>query len=133
MPNFLGITDDIRQQMRQPTDIEHMRDRYRCVDNIFVFPSPTLETIEKNLFYLLKYSEYTQLHQKYHMRPDYLSFDTYGTVILDQLLMFVNGIFNVEQFSVDKIVIPSFASITYICQDKFSVDRDIDDLTEVGW
>jgi len=133
MPKFLGIEIEARQNIRQPTDIEHMRDRYGTDSEIFTFPSPTLWTIERNLFFLLKNSEYKQFDQKYIMRPDYLSYDEYGTVILGKLLMFVNGIFMVEEFNLDKVVVPTFSSIVYICQDKFAIDRDVDELTKVAW
>ena len=133
MPRFLGIDTEARRRLRQPTDVEHMRDRYKCENNIYVFPSPTLETIEKNMFFLLRNSEYKKFEQKYIMRPDYLSYDEYGTIVLDQLLMFVNGIFCVEEFSLDKVVVPSFSAVVYICQDKFPLDRDVDELIEVEW
>ena len=70
---------------------------------------------------------------KYTYRPDYLSYDEYGSVLLGQLLMFVNGVFTVEEFSLDKVVVPDFQAIVTICQDKYSLDRDVDELTEVAW
>jgi len=133
MANYLGIDTEARQNLKQPIDIDHMRDRYKTTSDLFSFPSPTLETIEKNMFFLLKNSEYKQFELKYIYRPDYLSYDNYGTVLLDQLLMFVNGIFTVEDFSLDKVVIPTYQAVVTICQDKFQLDRDIDELTEVAW
>jgi len=133
MAKFLGIETEAQQNERQPIDIEHMRDRYRTTSELFTFPSPTLGTIEKNLFFLLKNSEYKNFELKYTYRPDYLSFDEYGTVLLGQLIMFVNGVFTVEDFSLDKVVIPTFQAIVSICQDKFDIDRDVDELTEVAW
>ena len=133
MANYLGIDTEARQHLKQPVDIDHMRDRYKTTSELYSFPSPTLETIEKNIFFLLKNSEYKQFELKYIYRPDYLSFDSYGTVLLDQLLMFVNGVYTVEEFSLDKVIVPTFQAIVYICQDKFQLDRDIDELTEVAW
>ena len=51
MGNYLGIDTEARQNLRQPIDIEHMRDRYKTDSDIYTFPSPTLETIEKNLYF----------------------------------------------------------------------------------
>ena len=133
MANYLGIDTEARQNVRQPIGIDHMRDRYRTSSEIYTFPSPTLETIEKNMFFLLKNSEYKQFELKYNYRPDYLSFDEYGTVLLDKLLMFVNGVFTVEEFLLDKVVVPSHQAVVAICQDKFPLDRDVDELTEVAW
>jgi len=133
MASFLDIETEARQNIRQPIDIDHMRDRYKTTSEIYSFPSPTLETVEKNMFFLLKNSEYKQFELKYIYRPDYLSFDEYGTVLLSQLLMFVNGVFTVEEFTLDKVIVPSFQAIVRACQDKYPIDRDIDELTEVAW
>ncbi len=132
MAKFLGIDTEAKQNVRQPIDIEHMRDRYKTTSGVYTLPSPTMETIEKNLFFLLKNSSYIKFEQKYIMRPDYLSYDQYNTVVLGQLLMFVNSVFTVEEFNLDKVVIPTLQSIIYICQDKYPLDRDVDELTEVN-
>ena len=133
MANFLGIDTEARERIRQPIDIDHMRDRYKTTNDLYSFPSPTLWTIEKNLFLLLKNSDYRAFELKYTYRPDYMSYDEYGTVMLSQLLMFVNGVFTVEEFDLDKVVIPTFQVIVSICQDKFPIDRNANELTEVNW
>jgi len=132
MAQYLGIDTEARSNIKKPIDIEHMRDRYKTESEIYTLPSFTLETIEKNLFFLLRNSSYEKFEQKYIMRPDYLSYDKYNTVVLSQLLMFVNNVFTVEDFNLDKVVIPTLQSIIYICQDKFPLDRDVDELTEVS-
>ena len=132
MAQYLGIDTEARTNVKKPIDIEHMRDRYKTTSEIYTLPSFTLETIEKNLFFLLRNSSYVKFEQKYIMRPDYLSYGKYNTVILAQLLMFVNNVFTVEDFNLDKVVIPTLQSIIYICQDKFPIDRDVDELTEVS-
>lgn len=133
MPKYQSISTEAIQNKRLPIDIESMRDRYVTENEIISFPSPSLETIDKNLFFLLKYSKQVPLDQQYFMRPDYLSFDEYSTVILDQFLMYVNGIYTVEEFIMDTVVIPTYDAIVTICQDKFDVDRDTDDLIKVKW
>jgi len=133
VPKYQSISTEAIQNKRLPIDIESMRDRYVTENEIISFPSPSLETIDKNLFFLLKYSKQVPLDQQYFMRPDYLSFDEYSTVILDQFLMYVNGIYTVEEFIMDTVVIPTYDAIVTICQDKFDVDRDTDDLIKVKW
>ena len=133
MPKFQSIEVETKQNVRLPINLDHMRRRYRTTSEVFSFPSPEISTIEKYLFYLLRNSSQKQFEQKYIMRPDYLSFDEYGTVILGQLLMIVNGVFCVEEFNLEKVVVPDFQAITYICQDKFDPNKNVDELVEVNW
>jgi len=69
---------------------------------------------------------------KYKMKPDYLSYDEYGTVTLASLLMFVNSIPCIEDFNLVTVVIPSFQSIVSICSDNFP-EKEISKLMEVPW
>ena len=133
MGNFQSIEVETKQNIRLPINLDHMKRRYRTENNIYAFPSPEISTIDKYIFYLLRNSTQKHFEQKYVMRPDYLSFDTYGTVILDQLLMIIIGVFCVEEFNLDKVVIPDFQSITYMCQDKFDPNINVDELVEVNW
>ena len=84
------ITNDneARQRARHPIEIDNFADRYKTTSQTYAFTAPSLWVIEKNLFYLLKNSTQKQFNPKYAMRPDYLSYDEYGTVTLNQLLMF---------------------------------------------
>jgi hypothetical protein len=116
----------------QAIDINYAGDRYKTINEIFVFPSPVLELFEQHLFYLLKNSEVKDLDRKYIMRPDYLSYDEYRTTSLAHLLMFVNSIRNVEEFNLLKVVIPTFQSVIEVLKDKFS-QKEIEDLIEVNW
>jgi hypothetical protein len=129
---MITIDQEARQFKNLAIDIDKMSDRYRTENGYFTFSSPTFWTIEKNLFYLLRNSRRENFNQKYIMRPDYASFDEYGTVVLDKLLMFVNSVMCVEEFNLDTIVFPSFSSIIDICQDNFP-QKDPDDLIEVDW
>ena len=69
---------------------------------------------------------------KYIYKPDYFSFDEYGTVALSYLLMYINGVFSVEDFDLNTVIIPSFDAIVEICQDKFP-KQDVDNLEAVSW
>jgi hypothetical protein len=66
------------------------------------------------------------------MKPDYLSFDEYGTVALTWLLMYVNAVPSIEEFDLERVVIPSYSSIVEVLQDKFPI-KDVEDLFEVAW
>jgi hypothetical protein len=91
-----------------------------------------LETIDQYLYFLLANSTEKKFERQYLMRPDYLSYDEYGTVALAQLLMYVNSVSSIEGFDLDTVIIPSLSSITEMLKDKFP-KRPTDELTEVTW
>jgi hypothetical protein len=126
------IDQEAKQYARSPFDISKMGAQYKTANNFFSFPSPTLETIEKNLFFLLRNSTFENFEPKYKYRPDYLSYDKYGTVVLWQLLLYVNGIFSMEDFDMQEIVIPSLQAIVEMNQDNFPKVAPADQ-TEINW
>jgi len=129
---MVTIEQEARQRINIPYDIDFTGDRYRTVNGVFNFPSPSLWTIEKNLFYLLKNSTQVPLERQYHFRPDYLSFDSYNTVSLWYLLLYVNQVSCIEDFVIDTVVIPALSAVVDICQDKFP-EKDRTDLQKVKW
>ena len=128
----ITIDQEAKQFSKLAIDIDKMSDRYRTENGYFTFSSPTLWTIEKNLFYLLRNSVRKEFEQKYIMRPSYVSFDEYGTVVLDKLLMFVNNVTCIENFNLDSIILPTFDAIVEICQDNFP-EKEPEDMFEVEW
>jgi len=126
------IDKEAQRFARSPFSIEKMADRYKTNNDLFSFPSPTLSTIEKNLFFLLRNSTIKTLDAKYRWKPDYLSHAEYGTVILWQLLMYVNQVFAVEDFNLKEVVIPSLSSIIVMNQSNFP-KKNVDELTSVDW
>jgi hypothetical protein len=128
----LTIDRESRQRVNLAIDINFSGDRYKTSNGVFTFPAPTLETIDQYLYFLLQNSVEKKFDNQYIMRPDYLSFDEYGTVSLAQLLMYVNNVPSIEQFSLDTVVIPTLTAITEILKDKFP-KRKVSDLTEVSW
>lgn len=129
---MITIDNEVRQRIRIPLEIDGMADRYKTSNGYYTFTAPSLWTIEKNLFYLLKNSEQKNFDSQYKYRPSYLSFDEYGTVSLEYILMYVNNVFCVEEFDLNTVIIPSLSSIIDICQDKFS-KKDISNMTEITW
>jgi len=113
-------------------NIENMCDRYKTDNLFFSFPSPTLATIEKHLFFLLKYSTVKVFESKYRYRPDYLSFDEYGTVVLWEFLMFINQVPSLEDFDIPEVVIPSLEAIITMTRSNFP-KKPVDRLQEINW
>jgi len=126
------IDRESKQAITLPINLDFFTSRYKTTNGYYVFSAPVLYTVEKHLFYLLRNSEEKVFETKYKMRPDYLSFDEYGTTILGQLLMYVNGVYCVEEFDLDKVYIPSLRSISDILQDKIPT-QTIDNVVEVNW
>lgn len=126
------ITDDVKQNIRSPLDIEKFSQRFKTENDLFTFPDPNLVTLDKNLYYLLRNSKEVPFNSKYKYRPDYLSYDYYGTVMLWQLLMYVNTVFSIEDFDLNIVIIPSLNAITFILQDTFQIDEP-QDLQAIDW
>lgn len=128
----ITIERESRQRSNLAIDINFSGDRYKTANGYFTFPAPALETIDQYLYYLLKNSNEKQFGRQYLYRPDYMSFDEYGTVSLAQLLMYVNAVSCIEAFNLETIVIPTMSAITEMLKDKFP-KRDIKELTGVEW
>ena len=126
------INDEATEYLQSPLDIERFTRRYKTGNNYFVFPSPSLEIINKNLFFLLRNSVEKEFDVKYRFRPDYLSFDEYGTPLLWQLLMHVNNVFSIEDFDLVKVLIPSIHSVTEILPELVP-EQEVDELQVVSW
>ena len=126
------IDIEAKRGSKSPLDIEKFGDRFKTENDYFSFPDPNLTTIDKNLFYLLRNSEELPFDVKYNYKPDYLSFDLYGTVILWEVIMYVNGVPSVEDFVLDQVIVPSLESIIFILQDSFP-ERDVEDLQAINW
>lgn len=128
----ITINRESRQRSNLAIDVNFVGDRYKTDNGIFTFPAPSLDTIDQYLYFLIQNSKEKAFEQQYVMRPDYLSYDEYGTVSLAQLLMYVNAVPSIEQFDLETIVIPSMSAITEMLRDKFP-KRDVKDLTGVSW
>ena len=112
-----------------PFSVDFMGKRYKTSTGYFTFTSPSLWSLEKNLYYLLRYSTKKNFESKYIMRPDYLSYDEYNTVVLAQLLMYVNGVVSIEEFDLNDVIVPKLSAIIKITEDNFKQK----DLEEVDW
>ena len=129
---MITIDQESRQRSRLAIDINFSGNRYRTINKLFTFPSPSLDTIDQHLFYLLKNSEEKEFERQYVMRPDYLSHDEYGTVALAQMLMYVNTVPSAEAFDLQTVIIPSFSAVVEMLKDKFPI-QDPNKLIEVNW
>ncbi len=118
-----------KRNKKLPLNIDFMGERYKTTTGYFTFTSPSLWSLEKNLFYLLRHSTKKDFESKYIMRPDYLSYDEYNTVVLAPLLMYVNNVVSIEEFDLNEVVVPQLSAIIKITEDNFAQNN----LEEVDW
>lgn len=130
---MLTIDKESKSRARLPIEIDNMANRYQTENGYFTFPSPSLETIEKNYFYLLRNSIHINFNSQYKYKPDYFSFDEYGTVALDYLIMYMNNVFCMEDFDLKTIIVPTFDAIVNICQDRVTKPISTEDLDDISW
>jgi len=71
------------------------------------FAAPKLFLFEEFRFSLLANSTIKQLDPEMYYRPDYVSYNEYGTTNLWGMLLFINDIPTIEDFSVETIKVPS--------------------------
>jgi len=126
------IDEEAKKNKRMPVSLDFMGDTYKNVRGNIVFPSPSLWLLEKHLFFLQANSKRIGFDQKYIMRPDYLSFDEYNTVVLGPLLMYVNNVFCIEDFSLNEVIIPKLSYISEILVDRFP-ELSPDNLEVINW
>ena len=126
------IDAESRQREKVAIDINYAGNRYQTENGLYTFPAPELAMIDKHLYFLLAHSDQKKFEQKYKMKPDYLSYDEYQTVVLAQMLMYVNNVMSAEEFDLDVVVVPAMSAVVDMLQDKF-VSQPVDDLFEVNW
>ena len=126
------INTEATQNLQSPLDIEKFGPRWKTDNDLFTFPDPNLLTLDKNLYYLLRHSEEVAFEGKYKYRPDYLSFDYYGTVILWEMLLYINNVFSIEDFDLDTVVVPSLRAVNFVIQDSFQIPEP-QDLESIDW
>jgi len=129
---MMTIENESRLNKSLVIDIDFWRDRFVTKNELLTFPSPTIYVIEKNLYFLLRNSTIKDFDRKYKMKPSYLSFDEYGTTILDKMLMYVNNCFSIEDFDFDNVIVPTMQAITTVCQDKVQTKK-ITELEAIEW
>lgn len=99
-------------------DIDKFRISYSATDidsegnKVHVsFVSPFLNVLEKYRYYLYANSVTKTLNKKYFYRPDYVSYDEYGSTNHWALILFINDIASIDEFTPDSILVPRLSAI----------------------
>ena len=108
------IDKEAKQLSNLAIDIDNFRRRYKIKDSdkTIFFVSPSLSVLQKFRFLLTSKSVIKELEEKYYRKPDYLSFDEYGTTVLWPVLLYINNIPSIEEFTVTEVIIPDLSAIT---------------------
>ncbi len=101
-------------------DVDNYRRFYSLVEesddgNVLVqFVAPKIIGYEDYRYYLLQNSVKKQLSPANYYRPDYVSYQEYGTTNLWTLLLFINDIPTIEDFDQEEILIPTNTAIAQL-------------------
>ena len=129
-----NIQQEARILSKSQLDIDLLRRSYVKVDSGVTvhFVSPYLLAYEKYRHFLLANSIKKKLVPQYFYRPDYLSYDIYGTTIFWTVLLFINNVTCLEEFKIDEVYIPTYFSISAMSElnEEEKNITDLDDIVE---
>ena len=114
----IGIGREANTMCSVSSDVDLYRYKYRDTEeqidgsNVDIaFVSPIFSVYEKHRFSLLKDSKIVQMTPRWKYRPDYLSYDEYGTTAWWQLILWINDIKSIEYFTIDTIIVPNIDTL----------------------
>jgi hypothetical protein len=100
------------------SDIDRYRGRYKTYEEqldgkriSISFVTPSLTIYDRFRFYILQHSTKKHLTLKNKYRPDYVSYEEYGTTNWWTLILYINDIPCIEEFDKDDILVPSLDCI----------------------
>jgi hypothetical protein len=126
MQQFIDV--EAKRDSRIKSDLDNFRNRYvdKNSTTVVIYPGFQITTVYKHFYYLLSQSKRVDFTHKWNMRPDYTSFDHYGTTVYWWLILYINSVDCIEDFyNLESIYIPSLKSILSLVSDRVPRD-DID-------
>ena len=111
------------------SDIDYYRRQYtlKSDDDIPVrFISPAIDAYEQYRYVLLKNSRVRRLTSKYYYRPDYVSYEEYGTTNYWAMLLFINDIPTIEQFDKLSIIVPTVGALNNVITEMHRKRMDLE-------
>jgi len=113
-----SIRLDVAKEIKNPLLIDNLAYKYLEVSSQGIhvkYPAFEKEILERNLYNLLYNSTPIPFKNTWSMRPDYASHDLYGSTIYWPILLYVNRIDTIEEFTqLSEIFYPSIESLVAI-------------------
>jgi len=85
--------------------------RYKYIIEHMAFDSQKISVFQDYYPYLKVNSDYKPLDAKYKYKPDYLSYDEYGTYKFWELILFMNDCYVSEDFDMQYVYVPKYEAI----------------------
>jgi len=120
MPYSRVIDEEAKILSTYSNDIDNFRRKYSLKEELtneqilIQFVAPKIISFEDNRFLLLQNSNLKPLKSNRYYRPDYISYEEYGSTNLWGLLLFINDIPCIEDFNVENILIPTKSIVVSI-------------------
>lgn len=113
-----GIGEESRIQSTISSDLDAFRNNYSIneqqTDGSLIhinLVSPSITLFDKYRFYILQNCSKELLPLKYRYRPDYLSYDKYGTTNWWTLILYINDVSSIEEFDLEEVLIPNLTCV----------------------
>lgn len=124
-----SIKTEAASNRRQSTDIDNFRNFYSDFDpfsKLYVkFPSFDIISFEQNFYIIAAKSKEVPFINRWIMRPDYVSQDYYRTTVLWPMILYLNGVFTIEEFRGFKsILVPPMNVVIDLVKNR-NVDKEI--------
>lgn len=113
-----GIGEESKIQSTISSDIDGFRNNYSITEQqtdgslIHInLIAPSITLFDKYRFYILQNCSREVMPLKYRYRPDYLSYDRYGTTNWWNLILYINDISSIEEFDIERVLVPNLTCI----------------------
>lgn len=123
MPYTALIDDEALALSKLANDLDNFRRIYSTTEKttdeeiLIQFVAPKIQAFEDYRFCLLQNSNIQPLAPGRYYRPDYVSYDNYGTPNLWALILFINNVPSIEDFNIENILVPTKNIISDISLD----------------
>lgn len=124
-----SIKTEAKSNYRQSIDVDNFRNFYDDYDpfsKLYVkFPSFDIISFERNFYIMAAKSRQVDFINRWIMRPDYVSYDFYRTTVLWPMILYINGVFTIEEFKGFKtILVPPMDAVLDLVKNR-NVDKEI--------
>lgn len=130
-----SIRDEAVRNANLSINLDNLRMKYYDYDSVneesVSFPSPLIYAFEQNLFRIFSTCTRVSWNTKWTQRPDYVSYEYFGTPVFWNLILLVNQAKSIEDFlNFEEILVPSYSVILQLAREK--VPNYIEDISDVN-